>query len=545
MHNVQLRTFTVESSRYCLRGSFLYPNFTCSMKSLFTFSFAVLFAASAFAQTADHGTCGTTIDDQLVIRERLFENKKAIAEGTLPVSDRSGAVSYVPIHFHLVGDANGAGKHKESRVLDQLCELNEDYAALDIQFYLKAHPTYGLFDYSINSNTVYNNQTNTFIMQNRRNTTAINVFVVNTAETGNTLGTTLAYFSPMADWIVSRKDQINGSSNGTLAHEIGHFFSLSHTFLGYETNPFDSADPGWPNAPVLSPGGVATERVNGSNSTTAADGIEDTPPDYNFGFVSSGCSQYAGGAKDPLGALVNPMENNFMGYFQGCDYAFTPMQMDIVNADLQTPARNYLDNTYTPPATEIITPTDLLIAPISGQTTQYFDNVLFQWNAVDGATQYLVEVDITTNYASPNAQTFITNQTSVLVESLQSNRTYFWRVRPFNEYATCAIARQQSFKTPLTSDVNEVEGLSGWQIWPNPVHESQSINVAIQAENAFEANINVFDALGRRIQSLQGVRINSGLNNIALPLEAIPNGLYFIVLDNGIGRTSQKLSIVR
>lgn len=515
------------------------------MKSLFTFSFAVLLAASALGQSAENGTCGTSVEDQLIIRDRLRENKTAIAEGTLPVSDRSGVVLYVPIHFHLVGDAAGNGKHKESRVLDQLCDLNEAYAPMDIQFYFKAHPTYGLFDYSINNTNVYDNQTNGFIMQNRRHTSAMNVYVVNNAETGNTLGTTLAYYSPQSDWIVSRKDQINGSGNGTLPHEIGHFFSLPHTFFGWESNSFDSGDAGWPTAPVLSPGAIATERMNGSNSGTAADEIEDTPPDYNFGFIASSCNQYSGGAKDPLGTIVDPMENNFMGYFQGCDYEFTPMQTDVVNADLQAPARNYLDNTYTPPATEIITPTDLLIAPIGGQTTQFFDNIMLQWNAVAGATQYLVEVDITTNYASPNAQTFITNQTSVLVESLLSNRTYYWRVRPFNEYVTCATARQQSFKTPITSNTNEVEGLSGWQIWPNPAHEAQSVNVAIQAEIDFDASINVFDATGRRVQGLQGVRINSGMNNVTLPIESLPNGLYFIVLDNGIARTSQKLSVLR
>ncbi|MCC6412620.1 MAG: hypothetical protein IT270_13225, partial [Saprospiraceae bacterium] len=87
------------------------------MKSLFTFSFAALFAVSAFGQSADHSACGTTIEDQLIFRDRLRENKAAIANGTLPVSDRSGATTYVPVHFHLVGDAAGNGKHKERFVL--------------------------------------------------------------------------------------------------------------------------------------------------------------------------------------------------------------------------------------------------------------------------------------------------------------------------------------------------------------------------------------------------------------------------------------------
>ncbi|MCC6412852.1 MAG: T9SS type A sorting domain-containing protein, partial [Saprospiraceae bacterium] len=470
----------------------------------------------------------------------------AIANGTLPVSDRSGATTYVPVHFHLVGDAAGNGKHKERFVLDQLCQLNESYAAMDVQFYLDAHPTYGLFDKSINNDGVYDDQTNSFIMQNRRNQNAVNIFVVNSIAASGSLGTVLGRYVPQNDWLLIIKSQTNGNGNGTLDHELGHFFTLMHTFLGYETNPFEPTDPTWPIAPVLSPGGYATERANGSNSNIAADELEDTPPDYNFGYIATSCNQYTGGAKDPLGATVDPMENNFMGYFIGCDdYAFTPMQMDVITADIQSPQRNYLDNTFTPVATEITTPTDLLVAPISGETTQFFDNVMLQWNTVPGATLYLVEVDITTNYGSPNAQTFITDQASVVVEGLQANRTYYWRVRPFNEYATCAIARQQTFKTPFTSNTNEVEGLSSWQVWPNPANDAQNVNVAIQADIDFDASINVFDAVGRRVQGLQGVRINSGLNNITLPIATLPNGLYFIVLDNGAGRSTKKLSIVK
>lgn len=528
---------------------FPYTNYIFSMKSLFTFSFAALLAVIAFGQSADNGSCGTTIEDQLISRERLRENKTAIVDGTLPVSDRNGAVTYVPIHFHLVGNAAGTGKQKERFVLDQLCQLNESYAAMDVQFYLDAHPTYGLFDLSINNDNVYDEQSNTFIMQNRRNLNAVNVFVVNSIPNNGSLGTVLGRYVPQNDWLLVIKSQINGNGNGTLDHELGHYFSLQHTFIGYETNPFDSSDPTWPIAPVIAPlGGYTTERMDGSNAATAADEIEDTPPDYNFGFGAdaTNCAQYALGAKDPLGVLVDPMENNFMGYFIGCDdYAFTPGQMDVVNADIQSPQRNYLDNTFTPAATSITTPTDLLIAPIGGETTQYFDNVLLQWNTVAGATKYLIEIDITTSYSTPNYKYFITDGTSLVVESLLSNKSYYWRVRPFNEYATCAIARQQTFKTPLTSNINEVEGLSSWQVWPNPVQEAQNVNVAIQAEIDFEANINVFDAIGRRVQGLQGVRINSGLNNITLSTESMPNGLYFIVLDNGVGRSSQKLSVLK
>ena len=177
---------------------------------MFTLAACLSLGTAALAQQSP-GTCGTTFEDQLASRPRLRENLAAVDAGNY-VADR-GAIQYVPIFFHLVGDASGNGKHKERLVLDQLCKLNAAYAPMDIRFYLSPHPIQGLFDYSINNAGVYTSQTNTTLMQNRRHANALNVYVVNEAVSGNGQpGVTLAYYTPQRDWIVSRKDQINGNS---------------------------------------------------------------------------------------------------------------------------------------------------------------------------------------------------------------------------------------------------------------------------------------------------------------------------------------------
>ena len=138
---------------------------------------SLLFAATAclpvFSQQTQVHICGNA-EDQLEFLPRLRENKKAMEDLRASVESR-GETRYVPIHFHLVGDADGEGKHKELKVIEQLCELNKAYEAVGMQFYLSPHPTHGLFDMSINNDNVYSTQSNELLMNLRRHANAINV----------------------------------------------------------------------------------------------------------------------------------------------------------------------------------------------------------------------------------------------------------------------------------------------------------------------------------------------------------------------------------
>lgn len=487
------------------------------------------------------GVCGVGAEDALLLTERLKENLK---NRDKTVADR-GVIQYVPIHFHLVGDNAGEGKIKESRVLDQLCALNARYAPMDIRFYLSPHPTIGtLFDYTINNNNVYANQTSWLTMHNKRHNKAINVYIVDVAASNsNTEGEALAYYNIPRDWIVAKKAEIKLTGNLTLPHEVGHFFGLLHTFNGWESNQFDSTDPTWPIAPTVSPDGVPTERANGSNCAVAGDYLCDTPSDYNLGLGFPDCD-YDLGAKDPTGVLVNPMETNMMGYFLECtNHVFTEDQQDLILTDLASSGRNYLDNSFAPAAAEINTPANMLVSPANTSTTPFYDEVLLEWTPVDGATYYLVEVDLIFAYNSPEAQSHIVTSTSKLITGLQPNRTYYWRVRPFNEYVTCATPRQQSFKTSLTSAVRDIDGLNALQVAPNPVSAGLA-TLYISAERNFEANLQIFDMAGRRVYAQNGLNITSGDSAVELPVDGLQNGLYVVVLQSGEGHTLRKFSVL-
>jgi Secretion system C-terminal sorting domain len=501
-----------------------------------------LLANQLFAQTAPQHVCGITPEDSEVLVARMLENRKN------PAVKERGAITYIPLHFHLVASSLGVGRHREWNVLDQLCELNDEYKPHDIQFYLSEHPNKGnvLFNKTINLDAVYTTQTNVFAMQQNRHPRAINIFVSNVASSGNNgPGTTLAYYSPSQDWIVSKKDQVNGSGNGTLPHELGHFFSLPHTFRGWDFESFGPTSPTWPKAPATSPTGVATEKADGSNCATAGDMICDTPADLNFGFISNGCAPYNGGALDPMGTPYNPMENNTMGYFQNCnDYEFTPMQATNMVNDIASSDRNYLDNTFVPKSTSLLLPSNFIVGPIQNEVTTTYDAVDLIWNTVPDATNYIVEVDKVPSFASTTIQTLILGNVTTTRVKLEANKTFYWRIRPFNVHSACIVSPPVAFKTSSTSALNDLPSVASAEVAPNPI-TGDAAQLLINATESFEMSLRLTDATGRTIYTQNQVDIAAGEQVIPIEVSNLANGAYFLSLTVG-NRTETKLvTIVR
>ncbi|MCC7027995.1 MAG: hypothetical protein IT265_13610 [Saprospiraceae bacterium] len=99
---------------------------------------------------------------------------------------------------------------------------------------------------------------------------------------------------------------IKKSCPGSITHEFGHLFGLSHTFEG---------------------NGI--ELVNGANCDVAGDGICDTPsdpfvPDSPPGKYATGC-EFVFTGKDANGEYYQPDIGNIMSYY-GCDCGFTREQ---------------------------------------------------------------------------------------------------------------------------------------------------------------------------------------------------------------------------
>jgi hypothetical protein len=120
----------------------------------------------------------------------------------------------------------------------------------------------------------------------------------------------------------------------TLAHELGHLLGLPHT---HETTS-------------------GAELVNGSNCTTAGDGICDTPADPNLGLagmMNATTCAYTGTVTDANGQPYAPLTNNVMSYGPfNCITSFTPQQFNVMHYVVDS-VRTYLRKTTAP---VVITP---------------------------------------------------------------------------------------------------------------------------------------------------------------------------------------------
>ncbi len=479
--------------------------------------------------------CGT--QDLESIKQQMLENRRTMGDFVSPRE-----VTYVPLKFHIVADAQGKGRIEEEKLLDALCQLNENYADQGIQFYMKDG-----FNY-INNNTINTKPGSTTginLIRDVRRLNALNVFYTEQTVEDQPIA---AYYQGglTLDWIIVRK--IYAQDERVLTHEIGHFFSLPHTFHGWDNEPWDPAVHGNPVQKYAPDGRTINEYADGSNcnpdleqgNNPVGDGICDTPADYNFG--GNDCT-YKLNALDPDGKPVQPQVNNYMNYFFGCsNYIFTDGQKTEIQRSLLSKDRDYLRSNYQPNITEIKDPV-YLVSPADQEQVNRDRQVMLKWQGVSGADFYLVEVDRSPSFDyAPLSE--ITNVDSILIQDLEPERNYFWRVRPFNEYFTCADATPaRRFKTAKTVSVQELPFVQFLNIYPTVLKANDVIHVELDSEIGFDSEINLMDVSGRMIQRWSGQYFTPGSNRKTLQLNSIPAGFYLIRLQTDQGTVVQKIIV--
>jgi len=499
----------------------------------------------AFLPLAQAQVCGTTGEE---VMQRLQQNKEALLNN--PIIPRE--VRYIPLKFHIVSKTDGTGGVPEAQVFDMLCTANEDFADLEMQFYIKD----GDFNY-IQNDAIHNlildgnhpeSTINPIILQNimnsNRDHAALNVWMVrdiilNAENTGNVLG----FYSGNYDWVVMLNNEVRGSSI-TLTHELGHFFSLPHPFSGWESDPYDPDKHGNPvqaNAPDFRP----TEKMDGSNCNSAGDRICDTPPDYNFAGISCNWTEEI---QDPNGTIVDPQEKLTMGYFP-CDkddYFFTEMQKQLMIQDLGGSERDYLVTAPDLVTTVLASNTDLLF-PASNEVLTYYQGVELEWAAVTGATQYLVEVDRLPTFVFQKQSFFVKDANFLELNNLEAGKKYYWRVKPYNNYSTCQpFTLAKAFTTgDNPTAVQNIDFVSKWMLSPNPLTANSNLTLAFAAEKAFEASASFFTLNGQAVGPARSFSFKAGENRVSIPAPNVKNGVYLLVVQTSEGIRTDRILIAR
>lgn len=511
-----------------------------------------LILSLAFAQLPD-SRCGMNKEEADMLIKMTAEAKALAEKGELT---KSGEITWVPVKWHLVGQNNGSGRVADEEVFQQMCSWNDFYADQEIQFYIDG----GTFNY-INSTPAYTNPREgggLLALQGAKQQFGggrMNVFVVQNAgdiEDGDGDPTnnpqSAGYYSPQWDWIVVRNSDVL-NSNETINHEAGHFFSLSHTFRGWDFFPYNEAVHGNP-APVFSPQpNVRTEaqdRQGGcANCSTAGDLLCDTWPDYQLSTnYHTGNCDYNGQIMDPCGVLVEPTRENTMSYFFGCDQTFSSQQKGLISASLNL-RRNQgtINRSLVPQRIADVEPGFELISPLEGESLPFNNVAHLDWENVPGATHYLVYVDRFSSFGVQQEEYYV-DYSGLTLYDLSPNDEYFWKVHAFNSTSTCAgWSPTNSFNTgDGATAVESIKALTTWSLSPNPVHNQNEVTLRMRATDSFEGLISIRDITGKTLME-RSERLNTGDNTIQLNTSTLENGIYVVSINNGDAVSTKKLIV--
>lgn len=482
-----------------------------TMKKMLLSIFVGLFAFAAFGQTGEISQqgCATVTTPTEIQAVYDFVQNGALSKST-------GMNDTIPISLHIVGKDDGTGYYNLNTMFTVICQLNQKYIPAGIYFTVKWPLQYH------NSTSFYTHTSGDAFMNQNNVANTVNIYFV-----GDPAGA-CGYYTYGAD-AIAISISCAASNNTTVAHEVGHYLGLPHTFYG------------WENGTPANPERVT--RGAGANCSTAGDGFCDTEADYQS--ARWNCP-YSGTMTDVTGTPYRPDSSLYMGYStDACMSRFSTQQI----ARMQTKLHNDRNNLLTAPHgsyTALDTPR--VQYPVD---TLYSDNKVIRWRKVPGAEYYRFRL-WRTAAAGLDYQTAFTTDTFITVSSninFISTSQYTAVVTPFASANVCgAKTRQQNFyfansDLPPTAVENINGGDAFVNISPNPAHaEGWKLQTAGIASGRYTVSLSTFDG---RIVSQQQVSLSSSLQVTTVSAKDLPNGMYFIRVAGAGGSWTQKAILQR
>ena len=444
------------------------------------------------------------------------------------ISLRNEDPLHVKMKIHIVGDDDGEGFYLISDLLESYCKLNQDMSGAGIV--MEMDPD---INYISNSQYFMHDFQSGAQMMNRYNEPGmVNCYIV--ADPAGNCG----YYSPSQDGVALKKTCL-GSGTSTWAHELGHFFSLPHTFSGWEGTAY-TYDEVAPNR--VGNRNRLVELADSSNCNSAADGFCDTKADY-LSFRWS-CT----GGLSP-GNLVDPDNNSFraeganiMSYSNGtCPAIFSQEQIDAMQFDITRGRLSHISQN------EIRDPLDFSsedFEPLEGMDEEplQYDNATIRWKAVEGADEYVVQLTRVLPFSTPPSFEFRTSDTVMNFDFLDIDFFYDWEVIPFHFGDGCApgSGKNRFLATQLSSNSNTPLP-DAFSVFPNPVHPKSRIQVQFKGKITGEITLELLDAQSKLVSN-KFIKVSSGANRFEILAPSTP-GLYFLRLISEDGIRTRKVIV--
>jgi hypothetical protein len=465
---------------------------------------------------------------------------------------KSNTTLYVPLTIHLLGADSGQGYFSVARLLDAFCTLNSDYEDADIRYYIEGDILY-LANSFWNSHPDVLDGAAMMFENNVANT--INCYFL--ADPAGNCGYNLPYAG-----IALRKD-CSDAADHTWAHELGHALSIPHPFIGWENGGSYGNPPHNYNNPAppfvtydytyfkdtliidtLIIDTAYVELVDGSNCTFAADGFCDTSPDYLANrWDCNANSESTTQQTDPLGVQFRSDGTLIMSYSDdACANRFSPEQIAAMRANLLDEKPHLL---YNQTAEAPVSGTPVLLQPANAENVPS-NQVELQWQGAQNATHYLVQVSRLTTFPGGITLEYVVTDTLITLPELDVNKTYYWRVRPFNRQYHCTeFTAYRSFHTEEVTSVGSLSAVESLKVAPNILTAGQPAVLHAEVSQQKTLQVMLVSAEGRLLLHTT-IEMVPGNNRAEVALPAtLSSGLYLLqIKDEAGGVYQEKLSVV-
>ncbi|MFT6338004.1 MAG: hypothetical protein ACI86M_003153 [Saprospiraceae bacterium] len=509
------------------------------MKYLFTL-LASCICLSSFGQKENLAPCGSP--------SYKSQWLKSYQKSPDNYQKRSGEVLWVPMSVTLVGTNQGLDFISTPALMEALCTLNEDFEESEIQFYLATPVKYlKSTEYADHQSVLKGAE----MMFANNEPNMINTYIMENAA-GN-CGYNLPYAGIALSTNCAQPD------DHTWSHEIGHNLSLPHPFLGWEGGvshdnsvSHNFSDPApervtydytyFQDTLILDTIIIDTayvEKIDGSNCDFAADGFCDTKPDYlayrwncNSSTLESSEIQ-----TDPNGETFKSDGTLIMSYASdNCSSRFSPEQIAAMRANLIDEKPNYLGNE------NVIDPTsDDEVSVITPEflAEVYYKDVYLEWEEVENASLFMVQVTRLASFAGPVFDTIINTNYITLPELKFENHKHYFRVKAFNEYNFCnEYIASGAFETTDTETNVIEESLAEIKIRPTLLTGGD--NLSIENENGIDVEINITNVVGKLVYHSKTKNRNQNIST-----DNWESGVFLVTLRKGNSILTRKIALTK
>ncbi len=481
------------------------------------FVFAVICALTASIGVAQNNFCGTSRQDQL--------NCLASVQYVSQTGRTELAIQYIPIKVHNVSNDNASSFFAAWPLFETLCTLNEDFKASGIQFYLD-----GDFNYIRNSS--WNDHAEFWkgeeMMKASNFPEVVNCYLVSNPA-GN-----CGYFTYTGDAVALNKSCL-GRYSHTWAHELGHYFSLPHTFFGWEGINYSSSKS---TASYQKDVFTRIENVPRLDCTTQADNFCDTYPDYisnRWSCNNEGKSPLI--LKDVNDSLFRADGTLFMSYAgDNCMNRFSNDQINAMMRSIEGPRKELKRLGLLPKFIEKAP--IILNTPSAGDMTET-RNVLFSWEPVTNAKYYVLQISRTSNFSVVIKNLLLTKPYE-LIDSLIQGKDYWWRVRAYSDFDFCGTESAVGVcktKAVLTSDEN-LKIVNGRNVQPNPAKLGSMILLEVPFQFDHVLSLDLIALNGKHIP-VKDFEVRD--QNVLLKIDEPNEGLFILQLNTNNGNTNSKI----